>query len=225
MAPWDFNYESNKIEEKRSILRTSELKNYISTVYYCENLEKYQCPAIRKIEKYRINNRYRYYLAYKHFIDCAKYGVSINANKIILNIYNDNIRKSWEIKRQLKSWDFKYQTIRYIDKYPTKIKNKKENIPTQRQLIEKRLKFVQTSNISESYIFSSSITAYKTKILVSTKKLLKYLNNTYNVHLNITYKVLDIGNSILVLGISNLNKMFIPVVVGILQDKSESSIL
>ncbi|PVU86890.1 hypothetical protein BB559_006348, partial [Furculomyces boomerangus] len=105
MVPCNFVNEYNEIEEdikeKWSILRTSELLNYKSTQYYCKNKDKYECPAIRKIEQYRINNRFRCYFAFKHSIHCVKHGFPININKIISNIYNDNTKKPWEIKKKL----------------------------------------------------------------------------------------------------------------------------
>ncbi|PVU84827.1 hypothetical protein BB559_007366 [Furculomyces boomerangus] len=160
MVPWNFVNEYNEIEEdikeKWSILRTSELLNYKSTQYYCKNKDKYECPAIRKIKQYRINNRFMCCSAFKHSINCVKHGFPININKIILNIYNDNTKKPWEIKKKLSELGLDvsdkqiYKQISYQKK-----KVKKENNITQSGLIEHCSKHLESSNYSDSHIIES----------------------------------------------------------------------
>ncbi|PWA00222.1 hypothetical protein BB558_003735 [Smittium angustum] len=82
-----------------------------------------------------------------------------------------------------------------------------------------------TEDENTPYIFSQKIESNNIKILLSIKNPMKLLLKNKNIQLDMTYKLTDLGNHVLVVGISNLERLFTPIIVEILTCESEKTIL
>ncbi|PWA01715.1 hypothetical protein BB558_002168, partial [Smittium angustum] len=75
------------------------------------------------------------------------------------------------------------------------------------------------SDKSKAYIFAHEINHESIRILMTTKKLILYFKQLAVMQIDMTYKLLDIGFPIVIVRLSDSQRIFIPIIVGVVKMK------
>ena len=200
--------------------------------YHCKNKESEGCPAQRCVTMLFRDDSYYVELAFEHNSTCSQKTERIGDLKDeIISVYNSGCLLPWQIRYRMAE-DGKDTDIGKI--YQTIYRHKKRllnrgDITTTKvlELCEEfnRIRTEKECSDKKGYIPDLVLKRRENKVLMTTKNSLVLLSEAQNISIDSTYKVIDIGYPVVVVGMTDANQSFVLLAVGIVSDETMETYL
>ena len=202
------------------------LMEMVAEKYFCKNKMSEGCPAQKRVSICSKDGSCYVELAFEHKSTCLqKTEEIVDIKNEIISLYNSGCSRPWEIKQRM---DEDGKDVNIDKVYQIIYKHKRRFLNgddiTSRKVIElceefNRIRAEEDCGQKMGYIADLILNREEIKILITSKNSLILLSEAYNVHIDATYKVIDIGYPVIVLGMTDVNQRFVLLALAIVSDE------
>lgn len=207
-------------------------KEMVVERYHCKNKKFEGCPAQKRINIMRNDGSYRVEVIFEHISICPQKMEEIDDFKSeIISLYNSGCTRPWDIKRRIReggkdpNMDKIYQVIH---RHRKRLLND-EDITLRKvtELCEEinRVRAEKDCGDSKAYTADLVLKRGETKVLITAKNSLILLSKAQNVHIDSTYRVVDLGYPVIVFGVTDANQSFVLIAIAIVSDEKMETYL
>ncbi|PVU84876.1 hypothetical protein BB559_007322 [Furculomyces boomerangus] len=198
--------EDNDYISKWKIVTRRRLKNCLQTIFSCKSKKSLVCLALTRIDEYD-NGVKSLYTAFNYTNRCQLLPLKPNIkNQVIklhlsggITISNSKIYSVLgNYKRNIKVYGLTNILKGYINQNT----------------------LFKTIGFTEAYICTYTVNPDDIKILVTSKHLMSLTKHPKMLHIDATYRLIDLGYPVIVVGITDANGMFILIGIAIVSNES-----
>ena len=202
------------------------LREMIIERYHCKNKKLEGCPAQKRVNILFKDGSYQVELVFEHKSICQQKSTEVaDLKNEIISIYNSGCSQPWKIKSRM---DENGKEVNIEKIYQMVYKHKRKSLNAEDITVTKvnelceelnRIRAEEVFSDKKGYIADMILDRDEIKILITTKNSLILLSKAENIHVDATYRVIDVGYPVIVLGMTDVNQKFILLAMSIVGDE------